>query len=362
MDGQVVQGQFNADNVRLLPLDGLRGVAVLMVVVYHAYARWPELYPFGPAFRDFAPFKLGHLGVQLFFLISGFVILMTLEKCGNIRLFLVRRWLRLFPAMLLCSAIIFLSAPLFPERPAGQPTFSSLIPGLLFADPYWLTKIFGGYWDQIEGAFWSLYVEAQFYIVFGSLFFLVGRGWSIIAITAIFCMSNILFYLISPSLSSAPELKNILHASGFMHYGWFSAGAIFYIYSKEGNARNLATGIIVALASALAMVSWEWRLGSFLIVAAFVGSISSKRLGSIVANPILLFFGFISYPLYLLHENAMVAMTIKVGTAFPGMPGISMPLGPILIVIGIAWIVAAFGERKLRAGIRIAASQILAAR
>jgi peptidoglycan/LPS O-acetylase OafA/YrhL len=109
----------NALNQRIEFIDGLRGVAIALVVLFHAYARWPEgIIPYGGRFASIPLFSYGWLGVELFFLISGFVIVMTLEKCPNLYDFLGRRWLRLFPAMLICSFILFEISPLLPESPA----------------------------------------------------------------------------------------------------------------------------------------------------------------------------------------------------------------------------------------------------
>lgn len=105
--------------MRITHLDGLRGLAILLVVVYHLFARWAELVPWGDS-TAVPIVRTGYHGVELFFLISGFVILMTLERSPNLFSFAWRRWLRLFPAMLICSALIFATAWLIPDRPGGS--------------------------------------------------------------------------------------------------------------------------------------------------------------------------------------------------------------------------------------------------
>mgnify|MGYP003609638691 FL=1 len=122
-------------NNRIQYLDGLRGVAIILVVLFHAFARWPNLTPYGDEYAGFFITQYGWVGVELFFIISGFVIFMTLEKSSNIMVFMYKRWLRLFPAMLIASVFIYITAPFFYERPAGQPTWLSLIPGLTFINP-----------------------------------------------------------------------------------------------------------------------------------------------------------------------------------------------------------------------------------
>ena len=52
---------------RIQFLDGLRGIAILLVICFHSYTRWPKFVPYGHQFSDFYLFKYGYLGVQLFF-------------------------------------------------------------------------------------------------------------------------------------------------------------------------------------------------------------------------------------------------------------------------------------------------------
>ena len=79
------------DGVRLDEIDVLRGLAALAVVVFH-YSGHSQRY-----FADF-PFHLeyGKYGVQLFFVISGFFIFQTIEKCRNVQEFLLLRFSRLY--------------------------------------------------------------------------------------------------------------------------------------------------------------------------------------------------------------------------------------------------------------------------
>src|SRR4051812_33781688 len=161
---------------RIEYLDGHRGLAILLVVAFHAYARWPELVPYGNAYGNVPLFKYGWLGVELFFLVSGFVILMTLENCANAREFLGRRWLRLFPGVCVCSLLIFFTAGVFFERPDGAPSAASLLPGLTFIEWSWWQSALGVRVKPLEGGFWSLYVEAKFYIIATVVYFWRGRN------------------------------------------------------------------------------------------------------------------------------------------------------------------------------------------
>ena len=154
---------------RIKSIDGLRGLAISLVVFSHTYARWPEIIPWVTPYRDsFFP-NNGYFGVYLFFMISGFIIFRTLETCKSYQEFLLRRWLRLFPAMFAASLLIYVTAPYMPERPAGVPRLQDTLPGLLFLEPYIFQHLTGIQANAIEGLFWSLFAEVKFYLIFGAL-------------------------------------------------------------------------------------------------------------------------------------------------------------------------------------------------
>ena len=106
-----------------LPEESTDHRRVLAVVAYHYCYRWgppvdPEsLYAYGTALAGLPGVRFGAYGVHLFFVISGFVIAMTLERCKTPREFILRRYARLAPAMLLFSVITFAAMHLIPRAP-----------------------------------------------------------------------------------------------------------------------------------------------------------------------------------------------------------------------------------------------------
>ena len=77
----LAQSQLAQEEVnRMFYLDGLRGVAILTVVLFYIFSRWPDLLPNLTQYGDFFLFKFGKYGVELFFIISGFIISMTIKK------------------------------------------------------------------------------------------------------------------------------------------------------------------------------------------------------------------------------------------------------------------------------------------
>jgi peptidoglycan/LPS O-acetylase OafA/YrhL len=336
---------------RLTFLDGLRGIAILVVMLFHSYARWPDLVPFGHRFEQVPLFFYGWLGVDLFFLISGFVIFMTLEKCDNFRDFILRRWLRLFPAMLICSLVVFASAGLFPERPAGVPVWRDLLPGLTFIEPTWWGFALGSPQGVVEGAFWSLFVEVKFYFIAGILYFTIGGRKMIAVLTALFLCAAALSKLqhtFPGAPLHGPDL--VLQAASAGQFGWFAAGALYYRYFHERTTLLFAAATAVALAAAVATggLRLPQTVAALVVVLLFSAAVALPPIQVALSRRLLLFIGFISYPLYLLHENMMVAMIVKIGRATPWVPALLMPILPILAVIGAGSLIAVYIEPWLR--------------
>ena len=99
-------------SARVVELDALRGIAAVAVVAYHYTTRYAE--QIGHAGGLPLSIAFGNYGVQLFFLISGFVIFMTLERTRSAMDFVVSRFSRLFPAywaaMAITAAVIAIAA------------------------------------------------------------------------------------------------------------------------------------------------------------------------------------------------------------------------------------------------------------
>ncbi len=335
-------------------LDGLRGLAIIFVMLFHAYARYPTFVPFGSEFSEIPLFSKGYYGVNLFFLISGFVILMTLEKTNNFFDFMLRRWIRLFPAMLVCTIIIYSTAFFFMNGPKGMRYGKDLLSGLLFIKPSTLGHILHSPQGQLESSFWSLYVEVEFYLLIASLYFFIGRNRALIVIATIFLMYKAIF-LIPVGLYQGPLISYIQGIEWFLvvlnaqYLGWFVAGSLFYIYYKQPKIIVLMTALTLAFLSAAEGGFFSVpATAPSLVIILFVVSVLSNNIKKILSNKILLFIGFISYPLYLLHENMLVSLVVKVGLYTPWVPHVLMPIFPILFVIAVGYLIAKYLEPWVR--------------
>jgi peptidoglycan/LPS O-acetylase OafA/YrhL len=355
-------------------LDALRGAAILLVVLFHAYARWPEVVPYGDRFSRFPIFSYGWLGVELFFMISGFVIFLTLDKCGSFLEFITRRWLRLFPAMLACSLLIWLTASFVPERPAGLPTADQLIPGLTFIKSVWLDDL-GLHTKPIEGAFWSLFVEAQFYLIVGLAYFFAGgrrAALSALILMIAFAVTASIVQNHFGALASTKPFRAFVFLSDRLDahlYCWFAIGAFSYIYYTRRSPEAL---IFAALIACVAVVyqnelmtgihTTKVKLSTALVILLFALPVVSGTARSILGRREFLFMGYLSYPLYLLHENLMIALIVKIGRWFPGFAPIAIPLLPIGFVMLVAWLVAAYAEPSIKRALQHALGPITARR
>lgn len=150
-------------------LDGLRAVAVVAVMVYHANSSW---------------FSGGFLGVEVFFVISGYLITLLLisekERTGRVRIgqFWFRRARRLLPALFIMMSGLAIYMALFDRRPMGQ-TRGDLLAGTFYVSNWF--QVWVGHSYTAAAAFaplrhlWSLAVEEQFYLLWPLLMLLILR-------------------------------------------------------------------------------------------------------------------------------------------------------------------------------------------
>ena len=302
---------------RINYLDGMRGIAIGMVVLFHAFRDiWPES----------LIARYGLMGVELFFMVSGFVILLTLEKCRTFGEFFGRRWMRLYPAMLIACAVTLILWFLVPPPPPDV----SVWPGLTLIDDRWYSWVFGQNIKSLDGAYWTLYLEMRFYVIFGAAYFLLGTRWAISIITG---MS--LFYLV---LLSAGHGLGVWRWTDFHFEAWFAAGALFYLWTKDPRP-ILFWGAVAAgmLAAWIYYPSHGPRLFGAGLVASFALAVRYPWAQRLLSLRALVWVGAISYPLYLSHSPIIEALD---------------PYSGIAISLALAHVIAFHGEPLVRSALR----------
>lgn len=269
---------------RIKELDSLRGIAAVFVVLYHYTSRYLEIYnlPYNTAFYNFT---FGHLGVELFFMISGFVILMSLENINNGWEFLKKRFLRLYPIFWVGVILTFFLVTLIglPNREVG---FRDFLVNLTMFHEFF--KI-----PHVDGVYRSLTVELTFYLLvaitlFKNKLFFIKWGWILLVVL----MSIVLFKSITFLNSSYV----------FKYFHLFYAGSLFYAW------RTKLMPVYIVLGLIFMTLFQEYLLHGFTFFKPIVFfyllffALQANVL-KYLSNKVFIFFGFISYPLYIIHQN-----------------------------------------------------------
>lgn len=326
-------------------LDGLRAFAILLVVGFHFYVRWtPPLhdqnfYPYGGLLKDFPVFS--PLGVELFFIVSGFVISMTLFSSTGPLDFALKRFARLFPTMLLCAALTYLVVSVSPSH-LFQVHPGDVVASLTFVDPQFLHHVFGGEFGSVDGVYWSLYVEVKFYLWACFLFFVFGSARFIRAFAILFAISMGLHFVSNwlPGSRFAEAVELALFPSYMM---WFAAGVgFYYLYVDEqtGFAAGLVLASLVArvfgLAYAAQSQAAEWTF-TFLFYGLFTAFVYRPSWMVLFAARPVVAVGAASYSLYLLHQRIGVSLVSDLAQAL-GLSGApqSVALGVLVASVCVA--------------------------
>jgi peptidoglycan/LPS O-acetylase OafA/YrhL len=272
------------EKVRLTELDLLRFLAALSVVLYHRI--WTD-----PAFPQWLTnvTQMGYLGVHLFFMISGFVILWTAMGRTPWQ-FLASRISRLYPAFLAGLAITSLLIWIIREGVSGSQLLANatMFPTLFHA-------------EDVDPVYWTLTTEWKFYAIILGLIALKQIkhmdvwlwGWLAVSFAALFLPAN--FLLKQATLSGYSSLF-ILGCVGCL------------IRSKSGPAR------IALYAAAMTLSVWHAYTEAPVqsVSAAIVVALAAILFLALVCQKLTLpawkgwyWLGALTYPVYLLHYKAM---------------------------------------------------------
>lgn len=273
---------------RIVELDALRGLAALAVVAFHYTTHYGnEVGHIGPPPVSLA---FGNYGVHLFFMISGFVIFMTLEHTRTAMDFVVSRFSRLFPAY--WAAIVLSAAVVYT---VGMP--SQKLPWRDVAmDFTMIQQILGA--EHLDGSYWTLQVELFFYVQM-LFWFMLGQlhrirwiivAWLVLAVVCGLAEKN------GINLSyTARELLIVRHIP------YFALGILFYRIRTCPQERRIDIGLIGLCLLAIGLAFKPVYLEVATISTAIFALFSAGFLGGLRWAPFA-FLGTISYSLYLLHQ------------------------------------------------------------
>lgn len=344
---------------RIRYLDGLRGIAILLVVVTHYWGQgWAAILPGVESFGSIRIIRQGWVGVELFFLISGFVILRTIERCSGSPQFIYKRWLRLFPAMLITTVLtVAFNYTIQPIEKFSNSAWYDAIPGLLFISPSFLSVIFQVEIESLHHAFATLYIEVGFYIIFTCLYFRSNWKWATSGL-AILGFTILFGRPILASLNISGVLVRVVEPFewvGMPYYLWFTSGILFAKAESSTNNGLFSLACSFGLCGALLVGSagslprWDDSEAMMAVVVVFAVAQKWKWLQKRLGWQPLLFFGAISYPLYLVHETIGLGLIVLTHQIVSGIPDALLPVPTCIIVIAIAWWITNLAEPKLKA-------------
>jgi len=350
---------------RLAVLDGLRGIAILLVVWYHV---WQITWLRAPVpALEFLP-ETGFAGVDLFFFLSGFVIAYPFLKAAAAgtappgwRHFAYRRFIKIVPSYVASMALLI---------GFGYVHFTSLGDALWHLGTHltfihtWFVSTAG----SINGVLWSLAVEVQFYLLFPLIWWCFRRS---AAATASAMVAVALLWRLQAAAcclhTTMPlRLDNLPGYLDLFAAGMLAALTYVRLRDRADIGRHAAVATLTAVAGIVAfwllsqnlfdgartdMWPYVWQIGyrtawacSFYLVA--IGSLFGLRWWQIaIANPVLLICGEISYNWYLYHQPVARGLLASHALPYTTPQPVDDPRWQLIFTLG------AFGLTALQAGV-----------
>jgi peptidoglycan/LPS O-acetylase OafA/YrhL len=350
---------------RIPELDGVRGLAILLVLIFHycdSIVRVPE-----HTWQSYAmlPLRLTWTGVDLFFVLSGFLIGGILYDAKNsgryFETFYLRRIHRIFPIYYIWIALFVAGLAIVGTHPTGavRALFNRDIP--VWSYPLFLQNFFmtqRGLGPDWIGVSWSLAVEEQFYMLLP----LLMRKLSYRAITR----------LAVGAMVAAPIFRLLLWLTGSYHYGPYTLlpcradslgmGVLIAIASRNKRAwdwladhRTQLYGIACLLGGGMALLSVRQQyfavyimgltwIGAFYATVLVLALVNPGRIERLVfGNSWLRGLGTVAYAVYLFHQAINSLWHLAIFGRQPAITGWTsagvtiLALGSTLLVAAISW-------------------------
>ncbi|PLY05604.1 MAG: hypothetical protein C0625_12280 [Arcobacter sp.] len=298
------------ENQRIYFCDELRGFAAFIVMIAHYTIGFNALHGFlyNPEgneniypswFLDLLPID-GAFGVAIFFLISGFVIPLSLSKRSPLK-FLYARIFRIYPVYIV-SALITLLITLFfnlYDDSFGKLILTYLKSITLFRD--WIGGV------AIDGVVWTLEIEVKFYLYVGLMFFALKKYPRIFLCVPLIVtiISLLIFNLDIGYPLSGLSLNTLLYNFGYLTF--MNIGVIVYFHHVQKlSSLNASLWIILSVLVSLLFLYERYNGNIFVLelyILAFVIFITFYKYGIGFRGLFSGFFAKISFPLYAVHSS-----------------------------------------------------------
>ena len=291
-------------------IDFLRFLAVFMVVMFHFTARRADILPYG-SYVDSAPWSLGWAGVQLFFLISGFVISHTLQKSKNVSEFIIKRVSRIYPSLIVVLPIVYFSQKYIPYSIFQErSTILNLLSSITLIPPSALNLISERQFDWLTLVLWSLKVEIIFYILCALLFMHFGKlRTNLVAKRISIITGTLLIITLNLESNSSNLVSKVIMGFGFDYLHWFVLGMLIYD-RKVNQSRNLVSIFLISFYAISIDIFKQGMSGNqvalVFIIVLFLLFIIPKKQSKLINYQIFQICGLSSYEMYLLHQGVGV--------------------------------------------------------
>ena len=285
-------------------LQGLRGIAVLAVVFYHCHPRFEGTWFYKASLWGWA-------GVNLFFVLSGFLITSILLESRTqpryFRNFYARRALRIWPVYVLVLAVCYLNAPWF----VGLPVFEAFRTAPWWIYILFLQNLFHIVLPPAIGPTWSLAIEEQYYFLWAPVVRVLRAPWMLAALLVSFLVAAPIFRM--SHFGWITTTHTLTHIDGIAMGSLLAVG----LYTLPLSRRTWLTIGLVAMPVGFVAAGTIAGGTAFLdsaLTTLFGGAVLSSIAATGFRNPVnvvlsrgpLAYYGKISYGLYMTHIGTFV--------------------------------------------------------
>ena len=287
---------------KILPeLDGLRGLAVLGVLFYHCGPLLEGTWLHGPA-------EWGWAGVNLFFVLSGFLITSILldsrQKPRYFRNFYGRRALRIWPVYIFVLAICYWQSGWFIDPKVPNLIRTPFWPGYIF----FVQNLVAGVMPSSIGPTWSLAIEQQYYLLWAPLVRYLRRPWMLAALLVAALVCSPLVRHLNPHWMWGLHNHTLIKLDGIA-LGSLLALGLYTLRLSQRIWLWIGLGVFVLGMAAAATVAGGTSLLDTALALGFAGAALASMASTGARNPVaaalrhgpLAFYGRISYGLYMTH-------------------------------------------------------------
>lgn len=325
-------------------LDGIRGVAISLVLVFHFFHEPAVVTPGGLAWHALAPFRIGWTGVDLFFVLSGFLIggiLLDARGASNyFRTFYTRRFYRIWPLYAVVVCLCYLQTVLL-ER-GFAPQLSWMLQGRLpwfsymfFVQNFWMAaRNTFGTWGL--GGTWSLAIEEQFYLTLPLLIwlfeprklkkYLIGAVIAAPVIRTLLCIEwpdkSMPSFALMPcradalllGVLGAIAMRTPAYWTWIEKHGRLILGAIFVLL--------LGCAVSIHVASTpdsllMRTFGYTWMAVLYSLILIYSLTQKSSWISRVLRMHPLRSLGKIAYGVYLLHTYVLTLLTLLITPSHP---------------------------------------------